>query len=88
MGSGHLNYLNHDTGAHLDCTVSTVTITPPTADFSGTCSANSTASSFKAHVEDRGTPGKNGDVFRITYPNSMTGLMDGGTLISGNIVIH
>jgi len=88
VGSGHLNYLNHDTGAHLDCTVSTVTITPPTADFSGTCSANSTASSFKAHVEDRGTPGKNGDVFRITYPNSMTGLMDGGTLISGNIVIH
>jgi hypothetical protein len=89
VGSGHLNYLNHFTGAHLDCTVALVTeFAPPVAEFSGPCSANSTASSFMAHVEDRGTPGKNQDVFRITYPNTMTGIADGSTLISGNIVIH
>jgi len=88
-GSGHLNYLNHVSGAHLDCTVTLVTVlTSTTAEFSGPCSPNSAASSFKAHVEDHGTPGKNADVFRITYPNSMTGVTDGGTLISGNIVIH
>ncbi len=82
--SGHLNYLNHVTGAHLDCTVSTVTITPPTADFSGSCSANSDATTFSAHVEDHGNPGKDNDVFRITY-NMMT---EGGMLTSGNIEIH
>ena len=87
--SGHLNYLNHVTGAHLDCTVTVVTmLTPTTAEFSGTCSPNSAATSFTAHVEDNGTPGKNGDVFRITYPNSMIGVTEGGPLISGNIVIH
>jgi hypothetical protein len=87
--SGHLNYLNHVTGAHLDCTVTMVTmLTPTTAEFSGTCSPNSAAASFTAHVEDNGTPGKNGDVFRITYPNSMIGVTEGGPLISGNIVIH
>jgi len=84
VGSGHLNYLNHVTGAHLDCTVSAVTITPPTADFSGTCSANSDATSFMAHVEDHGNPGKGNDVFTITY-NMMT---EGGMLTSGNIEIH
>ena len=89
VGSGHLNYLNHATGAHLDCTVALVTmLTSTIAEFSGTCSPNSDASSYKAHVEDHGTPGNNGDVFKITYPNSMTGVTDGGTLISGNIVIH
>jgi len=89
VGSGHLNYLNHATGAHLDCTVTLVTmLTNTTAEFSGPCSSNSAATSFTAHVEDNGTPGKNGDVFRITYPNSMIGVTDGGPLISGNIVIH
>jgi hypothetical protein len=84
VGSGHLNYLNHVTGAHLDCTVTAVTtLTTTTADFSGTC-ANSSASSFMAHVEDHGNPGKGNDVFRITY----TMMTEGGTLTSGNIEIH
>jgi hypothetical protein len=83
--SGHVNYLNHASGAHLDCTVTVVTFpTATSADFSGTCSPNSTASSFVAHAEDNGTPGKNKDRFTITY-NFMT---EGGTLISGNIQIH
>ena len=84
--SGHLNYMNHVTGAHLDCTVNAVTITSSTmAQFSGTCSPNSTASSFMARVEDNAEPGKNGDKFFITYGIVVN---EGGTLTSGNIKIH
>ena len=91
-GSGHLNYLNHVTGAHLDCTVTLVTmLTSTTAEFSGPCSANSAASSFKAHVEDHGNPGKGNDVFKITYTDQLGPHVDEGgpgPIISGNIVIH
>jgi len=91
-GSGHLNYLNHVTGAHLDCTVTLVTmLTPTTAEFSGPCSANSAASNFKAHVEDHGNPGKGNDVFKITYTDQLGPHVDEGgpgPIISGNIVIH
>jgi hypothetical protein len=91
-GSGHLNYINHFTGAHLDCTVTAVTMfTPPTAEFSGTCSANSDATSFMAHVEDNAKQGKNGDKFKITYTDQFgTHVDEGGPgpIISGNIEIH
>jgi nitrous oxidase accessory protein NosD len=85
--SGHLNYLNHATGAHLDCNVNTVTIISATkAQFSGTsCSPNSSARSFMARVEDNAEPGKGADKFFITYG---TVVDEGGTLISGNIQIH
>lgn len=86
VGSGHLNYLNHVSGAHLDCTVTTVTaLTATAADFSGTCSSSSAAGSFMAHVEDHATSGRNADKFTITYG---TVVDEGGTLISGNIEIH
>jgi hypothetical protein len=84
VASGHLNYQNHVTGAHLTCTVTAVTmLTPTTAEFSGTCSANSTAPSFTVHAEDNGEPGQNVDRFIITY-----GPTEGGPLRSGNIQIH
>jgi hypothetical protein len=85
VASGHLNYLNHFTGAHLDCTVNAVTeLTTTTAKFSGACSPNSDASSFMAQVEDNAEPGKNADKFTITY-----GLItEGDTITSGNIQIH
>jgi hypothetical protein len=86
--SGHLNYMNHFTGAHLDCTVTTISeLTPTTAKFSGTCSANSSASSFMAEVEDNAEPGAGADSFKITYPNTIFGNTEGGTLTSGNIQI-
>jgi hypothetical protein len=87
VGSGHLNYINHFTGVHLDCTVTAVTtLTGTTAEFSGTCSSNSTATSFMVHAEDNAEPGKNVDKFIITYaPPTIT---EGGTIISGNIQIH
>ena len=91
--SGHLNYLNHATGAHLDCTVDMVTmLTTTTAEFSGTCTSNSAAPNFSAHVEDNGKPGKNNnDRFEITYTDLLgPHVNEGGPgpIISGNIVIH
>ena len=87
VGSGHLNYLNHVTGAHLDCKVTFVTeLTPTTAKFEGTCSPNSAAMSFMAEVEDNAKQGKNADKFKITYG---TNVDEGGPgpIISGNIEI-
>ena len=86
MGSGHLNYDNHATGAQLDCTVTAITMfTTTTAEFSGTCSADSTTPSFSVHVEDHGEPGaQNMDRFVITYGV----VTEGGTIRSGNIQIH
>jgi hypothetical protein len=86
VGSGHLNYQNHATGAQLNCTVTAVTMfTTTTAEFSGTCSADSTTPSFSAHVEDHGEPGaQNMDRFVITYGV----VTEGGNIRSGNIQIH
>ena len=85
--SGHLNYRNHVTGAHLNCTVDVFTeLTPTTATFSGTCNEQSSAEEFTAHVEDHEEPGKGSDVFEITYEGS-TGT-EGGTLTAGNIQIR
>jgi len=85
-GSGHLNYLNHVSGAHLDCEVKLVTeLTATTAKFEGTCSSKSAATSFKAEVVDGGNPGKGNDQFRISYGIVVN---EGGTLTSGNIQIH
>ena len=84
VGSGHLNYHNQATGAQLNCTVTAVTMfTTTTAEFSGTCSADSTTPSFSAHVEDHGEPGTM-DRFVITYG----AVTEGGTIRSGNIQIH
>lgn len=86
VGSGHLTYHNHATGAQLNCTVTAITmLTATTAEFSGTCTADSTTPSFSAHVEDHGEPGaQSGDRFVITYG----AVTEGGTIRSGNIQIH
>jgi hypothetical protein len=85
VASGHLNYKNHASGAHLSCTVDVFTeLTPTTAKFSGTCNPQSSADSFEAEVEDNDEPGKGSDKFTITY-NANT---EGGTLIAGNIHIR
>jgi nitrous oxidase accessory protein NosD len=81
--SGHLTYMNHVTGANLNCTVTAALVTSSTVDFSGPCSSKSSAGSFTAHAEDNGEPGKGVDVFRITY-----GPTEGGPLRAGNIQVH
>src|SRR5437879_825592 len=90
--SGHLDYMNHVTRAHLNCTVNVVLISSATmAHLEGTCTTNSDASSFKADVEDNGTPGKNKDKFKITYidKQSVLHVDEGGPgpIVSGNIQI-
>jgi hypothetical protein len=83
--SGHVNYLNHATRAHLDCAVTAVTeLSATRAKFSGTCSSKSAAGSFTAEVEDNREPGKNADRFTIMYG----GNTDDDTVSSGNIRIH
>jgi hypothetical protein len=79
--SGHLDYMNHVTGAHLNCTVDTVTFLSATAaNFSGTCTANSASPTFSAHVEDND---KTTDQFIIMYGSTT----EGGTIARGNINI-
>jgi hypothetical protein len=90
--SGHLDYMNHVTRAHLNCTVNVVMITSASmAHLEGTCT-NSAAPSFKADVEDHGNPGKGKDFFKITYTDQQLVLHvdEGGPgpIISGNINIH
>jgi nitrous oxidase accessory protein NosD len=83
--SGHLNYMNHVTRAHLNCTVTAFTVLTATmAKFSGTCDPKSAAPSFMAEVEDNGEPGKGVDKFKITYGTNS----EGGTITQGNIQIH
>jgi parallel beta-helix repeat protein len=89
--SGHLDYMNHATRAHLNCTVNVVTILPGNmAHLEGMC-ANSDAPGFKADVQDNGTPGKNKDTFKITYTDQFGLHVDEGgpgPIIRGNIEIH
>jgi hypothetical protein len=82
--SGHLTYMNHSTGASLNCTVTAALVTSSTAEFSGPCSSNSSASSFSAHVEDIAEPGKGMDEFEITYGTTT----EGNTIRAGNIQVH
>jgi len=85
--SGHLDYMNHVTRDHLNCTVNAVAILSATkAQLSGPCSSNSAATSFMAEVEDNAKQGKNADKFQITYG---THVNEGGPgpIVSGNIQI-
>src|SRR3989475_4211041 len=84
--SGHLDYLNHLTGTHLNCTVNAVTILSTTkAQLSGMCSSKTYTGNFVAEVEDNADPGKNADKFQITY-STIDGAAE--TIRSGNIQIH
>jgi hypothetical protein len=83
--SGHLNYKNHATGDHLNCTVTLVIeLTATKARFRGNCSPDSSAPNFMAEVEDNNEPGKNMDKFKITYGAAT----DGNGIAAGNIQIH
>lgn len=82
--SGHLEYMNHATGARLNCKVTAAFVTSSTAEFSGPCSSNSSASTFEAAVEDNGEPGKNVDSFKISYGVNS----EGNTIRAGNVQVH
>jgi hypothetical protein len=92
VASGHLNYLNHVTGVHLNCEVQAAAVIPPTETTDGTamfggyeCRPNGW---FTARVIDKAEPGKF-DEFRITYATEDgAGTDEGGELRSGNIQVH
>ena len=93
VASGHLNYVNHVTGEHLNCKVTMVGVTPApdentpgTADFSSyTCTPNSSAQDVEVHVVDVNEPG-DADQFFITINDAEP--PEGGTIRSGNIQVH
>jgi hypothetical protein len=93
LGSGHLNYVNHVTGDHLNCKVTMVGVTPAPdenspgkADFSSyDCTPNSSAQDVLVHVEDFAEPG-DADVFIITINDVEPGV--GGVIRNGNIQVH
>jgi hypothetical protein len=89
--SGHLNYVNHVSGVHLNCEVETGGLfttpdqEPGSANFGGyECTPNSTFSNFTITVVDADEPGTN-DSFIINYG---PGITEGGIIRSGNIQIH
>jgi hypothetical protein len=101
---GHINYLNHVSGVHLNCEVETGGLfTPPpgkdgAANFGGyECTPNSTFSNFRFTVVDAGEPGRD-DEFTIQYvtDDDCTPIEDctisdgvvGVPIRSGNIQIH
>lgn len=92
VASGHLNYVNHVTGEHLNCKVTAAGVTPApdenspgTADFASyDCTPNSSAQDVEVHVEDFDEPGEE-DVFIITINE---GTPAGGVIRSGNIQVH
>jgi hypothetical protein len=91
--SGHLNYVNHVTGDHLNCKVTMAGVTPApnenspgTADFSSyDCTPNSSAQDVLVHVEDFAEPG-DADVFIIIINDVEPGA--GGVIRNGNIQVH
>ncbi|HEV7364626.1 MAG TPA: post-COAP-1 domain-containing protein [Gemmatimonadales bacterium] len=95
--SGHINYLNHVTGVHLNCEIESGGVfsapgdDPGVASFGGyECTPNSTFSNgFTFRVVDAGEPGRN-DSFTITYvTDDGATINDGGpTIRSGNIQVH
>jgi hypothetical protein len=96
---GHLNYVNHVTGVHLNCEVETGGLITPAGEEPGSasfgsyeCTPNSTFSNFMITVVDNDEPGRT-DVFTITYHDDddpSIVFVDGvlGPIRSGNIQIH
>ena len=84
ISSGHLNYVNHQTKAHLVCDVNFVNVTGNTATFSGFCSPDSASPIFEVCVTDNGEPGTT-DVFVLLVGD---GLPKGGVIRNGNIQVH
>jgi len=83
--SGDLQYVNHASGANVhSLTFTTLVIAGNTATFSGTCTKNGALCTFAVDVTDNGEPGKT-DQFTISISG---GTPEGGTLQSGNILIH
>lgn len=93
--TGHFNYLNHVTGLHVDGPVDHVAVittnldgSPKTVQFTGTCSANSPACSFRVTVQDNGEPGRGIDAFGLTVTGARSEAVSQRFISRGNIQLH
>ena len=91
---GHLNYVNHVTGLHVNGPVTDVEViainpdgSPKTVLFSGTCGGNLPACSFSVTVEDKGEPGRS-DEFGIRVTGGLTEVRSQRVISRGNIQFH
>src|SRR5207245_6102064 len=82
---GDLQYINHQSGAKVHSVdFTSFAIVGNTATFGGTCRNNGKPCTFTVNVIDNGEPGFT-DTFTISVSGGQT---EGGTLRSGNILIH
>ncbi len=92
--TGHLNYVNHVSGLHVNGTVTDVDVvtinpdgSPKMVRFSGTC-ANGPACTFSVTVEDNGEPGRD-DRFGIAVVGSAADETTSDRVVNnGNIQFH
>jgi uncharacterized repeat protein (TIGR01451 family) len=92
--NGHFNYVNHDTGLHINGSVNDIQViathpdgSPKTVQFSGTCDGNGPACTFIVTVEDHGEPGTS-DEFGITATGELTESQSQRVISKGNIQFH
>lgn len=84
--TGNCNVIDHEKGIHIKCTdVTNVVVVGQHATFFGTAEQNGTSTDFRIDVDDLATPGNGLDTFKV---QTGAGYVAGGTLTSGNIVIH
>jgi len=92
--TGHFNYVNHDTGLHINGSVDYIKViemnpdgTVKTVQFSGACEGNGPACTFIVIVEDHGEPGTD-DEFGITVTGDLTETQSQRVINEGNIQFH
>ncbi|MDA3877798.1 MAG: ice-binding family protein [Halothiobacillus sp.] len=90
---GHFNYVNHETGLHVNGPVTDIRViainddgSPKTIRFSGTC-ANSPECLFRVTVEDHGEPGSS-DEFGISVFGELSEITSQRVISRGNIQFH
>ena len=90
---GHLNYLNHVTGLHINGPVTLIEViavnpdgTPRTVRLSGTCQGDPECS-FSVTVEDHGEPGTS-DQFGIAVTGGLSEIRSQRVISRGNIQFH
>jgi CSLREA domain-containing protein len=92
--TGHFNYVNHDTGLHINGSVNDIQVialnpdgSPKTVQFSGTCDGPGPACTFIVTVEDNGEPGTS-DEFGIIVTGEVTESQSQRVISKGNIQFH
>jgi uncharacterized GH25 family protein len=89
--SGHFNWVNHATGCHIQGPVTTLLACGNQATFTGTCSGNTSCTSYTVKVTDNGEPGANDTISVTIVGGSCSGNATSPleqTISKGNIQSH